>query len=375
MDKVKETLREKDISKDLLSSIESTLEDTGVKTILVTSSKMTSNMINAGISSILEHKIRFVHTLGSAACYSDKRTIELAIKLTVKKNHIVVTTPDNLYLCGNKTCLNDCITKTGKVKIVSRYTESLDIAKDNPDNQIVLLSSGYEKDIPALAGTIIEAKNKNIENLSVIVNHKLLAPAIRNFLGSNINIDGYMAPGDNAIITGTHSWQFIPEEYHIPVVISGFDSKEFLYALDILLKQIQTGNNRVENAYSALVNEKGNPLAQEKTFKVFRPKTSIWRGYGLIPFSGLAFNEDYAEFDALKKYELPAITDLNERCLSECILANKNTPEDCSLYKKECRPSMPIDSLMAIENGICRLYYLTDKCLKSDITSFKDVIE
>jgi hydrogenase expression/formation protein HypD len=131
----------------------------------------------------------------------------------------------------------------------------------------------------------------------------------------------------------------------------------------------------VENSYSSLVNSKGNPLAQEKTYRVFRPKTVSWRGYGLIPFSGLTFNTEFEEFDASKLLDETPYKKLIEDCRAAEILCNKSLPGECDYYKKHCTPSHPKDVCMAMEDGLCHIFYSTDEELLPSLNSYYRLID
>jgi hydrogenase expression/formation protein HypD len=68
------------------------------------------------------------------------------------------------------------------------------------------------------------------------------------------------------------------------------------------VEQISKKKAQVENQYTRIVKPEGNKKAFDLMYSVFEDCDSEWRGLGIIPDSGLAFKEQFVQFDAEKKF-------------------------------------------------------------------------
>lgn len=374
MDSIKNKLLQNDISKELLEKIDQHLAKLPLPEILITSSNMSKTIIFEGIQKLYEGKINFIHTLSCPDLYVPLETVDTILQLAKFNENIIVLKESSLKIKGSQDSL-ETLKENNNVITVNRDIDTLVIATNNPENNVIYFSTGYETESPSLAGLVTSAKEKQISNLYLYVCNKLLLPAVKNLLNKSIKVSGYIAPGHLTILTGTDTLNFIPEEYSIPVVIGGFDRVSALFALEKLLYMISNSINKVENTFSSLVNPLGNPLAQQTTYKIFTPGSSYWNGYGLIPFSGLTFQEDYIEFDARKKFKIKLESTPPEGCICQKVLGLKALPQDCLLYSKECTTNTPLGTCMTLETGLCSIFYNTHSLYIPDIKTFSSIVE
>ncbi len=74
---------------------------------------------------------------------------------------------------------------------------------------------------------------------------------------------------------------------------------DILQAIEMLLRQISEGRCEVENQYTRIVRDEGNPRALEVLAEVFELRPHFeWRGLGFISQSALKLREGFAAFDA-----------------------------------------------------------------------------
>jgi len=183
--------------------------------------------------------------------------------------------------------------------------DALQLAITNPEKIVVFLGVGFETTIPTVAVSILDAKVKGVENYYVLSMHKLIPPALRALLDDKeVRIDGFILPGHVSTIIGVEAYKFIPEEYGVACVITGFEPVDILQGILLLVKQIVDKKPTVENQYKRAVREKGNPKAQRLIGEVFEPVDCEWRGLGVIPKSGLKIRDRYSEFDVEKKIKI-----------------------------------------------------------------------
>lgn len=256
---------------------------------------------------------------------------------------------------GSKSSLLKEKAKGTDIRIVYSPVDSLKIAKQNPSKEIVFLGVGFETTSPAVAATVLLAQKKRIKNFSVLPMFKLVIPALRTILMMKKNkIDGFILPGHVSTIIGSKPYEFIPDEFGIPCVIAGFEPKDILTSIKMVLKQIKEKRPSIEIEYVRAVNPDGNKTAVNMINQVFNVVDSNWRAIGNIPESGLSFNSRYADFDAIKKFPikiLPAKEPKN--CSCGDILLGLKTPIECVLFGKKCTPSNPIGPCMVSSEGSC----------------------
>ncbi len=83
-----------------------------------------------------------------------------------------------------------------------------------------------------------------------------------------------------------------------------------------------------------------------------------WRGLGSIEKSALAIRQEYAAFDAEKRFDLTyrAVPD-HKGCDCGAILRGVKAPRDCKLFGTVCTPENPIGSCMVSSEGACAAHY------------------
>ena len=100
-------------------------------------------------------------------------------------------------------------------------------------------------------------------------------------------MQGFLAAGHVCTIMGYTEYEPIAREYHVPIVVTGFEPLDILQGVYMCVKQLEEGRAEVENAYSRVVRMEGNIPAQEVIRQVFQVVRRKWRGIGEIPESGL----------------------------------------------------------------------------------------
>ncbi|MEW5821589.1 MAG: hydrogenase formation protein HypD [Cyanobacteriota bacterium] len=375
MDSIKEKLLHNNISKELLLKINDHLDKIVRPSILITSHRMTDSIISNGIQQLYQDKINFIHTLSSPICYTAKSDIDKIINWSQDSKNIICLKDGFEDLIKLQMYLSRTTQDLTNIKFINREIEGLKIAKDNPERKVILVSSGFETEIPNIAGCILEAKKDSISNMYVLLLNKLIIPAIKNLLNRPIKIDSYIAPGDISIVVGLKTFEFITNEYKKPVSIGGFDAISILCSIESVLNMLVNKEVKIINNYSNLVNQAGNQLAQEKMYEVLTPKTIEWEGYGLIPFSGLTFTSEYSTFDALNKFEHLESELLPGDCICKNILAAKSLPANCNLFKNECTPEKPRGLCMMLKEGLCSIVYNSETRVIPDVESYSRLID
>jgi hydrogenase expression/formation protein HypD len=272
---------------------------------------------------------------------------------------IVTTFGDMIRVPGSEGNLQMEHARGRDIRVLYSPYDALHIAAENPEQQVVFLAVGFETTMPLIAATVRSATQQRITNLSFFLLGKLLPPALRALCTQDgTQIDGFLLPGHVIAILGIEPLQFLATEFGRPGVVAGFQPEEILLALVMLVRQIGTGEIAVESAYRSVVRPEGNRTAQTLLKEVFRPTDVIWRGLGLIPDSGLAFQPNYANFDARTRFSLPEFASKDpDGCLCGDILRGKYPSKDCPLFDRACTPETPVGPCMVSSEGSCAAAY------------------
>ncbi len=319
----------------------------------------THSIFKYGIEEILTDNIELIHGPGCPVCVMPKGRIDDAIALCQNPNIIFTTFGDAMRVPGSQTSLLQAKAQGADIRMVYSPLDSLKIAKENPNKEIVFFGLGFETTAPSTAFTILQAAAENITNFSMFCNHVLVIPALQALLDNpDLELDGFVGPGHVSMVIGTKPYQFISQSYHKPIVISGFEPLDIFQSIWMLLKQIVEKRCQVENQYNRLVEPAGNKNAIAAMNQVFAVREFEWRGLGEIPNSGFKIRKQYAQFDAEVKFIIPnrKITD-HKACQCGEILKGVLKPWQCKVFGTACTPENPIGACMVSSEGACAAYY------------------
>jgi hydrogenase expression/formation protein HypD len=311
-----------------------------------------------GLPSLLPPTIKLISGPGCPVCVSSQHFIDTAMAFSKIPGVIITTYGDLIRVPGSSTSLEKERANGSEIRIVYSVLESLEIAKTNPDKNIVFLGIGFETTAPLTAAAILEAKAQNITNFFVLSAHKVMPPVMKALVKEGVKIDGFIAPGHVSAITGTAIYERLASDCGLGVVVSGFEPVDMMQAVFMLTQQIESGSPKVEVQYQRVVNSQGNFKAQKMLEEVFELRDDTWRGLGNIPASGLKISNDFSAFDAEKKFPINVAESTEPKgCICGQILRGLKTPVDCGLFGKKCTPADPVGACMVSGEGTCATYY------------------
>ncbi len=308
-----------------------------------------------GLRTLLPENIDVIAGPGCPVCILPAAEIDEAIWLALN-GVTIVTFGDVIRVPGSESSLQEAKASGGDIRIVYSERDAVKIARREPSKDFVFLAIGFETTVPT---TAVEILNKPPKNLTFLVSHRLIPPAMELLLGiGDLNIDGFIAPGHVSTIIGMQPYEIFPKAYYMPTVIAGFEPLDVLFAIYMLLKQIKNGEAKVENEYTRSVTRLGNIRAQKIVEKVFKVVDGHWRGLGRLPLSALAFREAFEKYDARRKYnvKIKSSRDLLPGCQCHLIMIGKIVPTECPLYMKICTPQAPKGACMVSNEGTCRIW-------------------
>ncbi len=318
----------------------------------------TSAIRRFGIPSLLPPRIKLVSGPGCPVCVTGTSFIDHAIALSENPGNIIVTFGDLIRVPGSSSSLEKAKSAGSDIRIVFSALEALNIARENQDHKVIFLGIGFETTAPGTAVTVMEAKKNSINNFRLLSAHKVMPPVMEALITGGTKIDGFICPGHVATITGSAAFSFIPEKYGIGCVITGFEPTDILQAILMLVSQVNNKLPRVENQYTRAVLHEGNLIARKNISNVFEYCDADWRGFGIIPRSGLKLSGEYNEFE--EGNDIPGIkaqVSAGPACICGEILRGIKTPEECPLFGKKCTPEKPEGACMVSGEGACNSHY------------------
>ena len=210
-----------------------------------------------GVLELLPPNVRMIHGPGCPVCVLPIGRVDLAIQLALQHDVILCTYGDTMRVpASDNLSLTKAKARGGDIRMVYSAADALQLARDNPERQVVFFAIGFETTTPPTALVIRDAEREGLQNFSVMCSHVLTPPAIRAILdggrpragppqagsapsgGSDphkvgergghashetAEIEGFVGPAHVSIIIGSDPYAKFATEYQKPVVIAGFE--------------------------------------------------------------------------------------------------------------------------------------------------------
>ncbi len=308
-----------------------------------------------GLRVLLPERLDVIAGPGCPVCVIPSIEIDEAIRLALD-GVTIITFGDLIRVPGSEMSLQEARASGGDIRIVYGVSDAVEMAQREPKKDFVFFAIGFETTAPS---TAIEILHGPPRNLSFLVSHRLIPPAMELLLGvGDLQIDGFIAPGHVSTIIGIKPYEIFPKAYRMPTVVAGFEPLDVLFAVYMLLKQIRDGEARLENEYTRSVTWEGNTKGQKLIERVFNVVGGYWRGLGKLPLSALVLKEEFQPFDARKKYSIKVerSRDLLPGCLCHLVMIGKIKPPECPLFMKACSPQTPKGPCMVSSEGTCGIW-------------------
>jgi hydrogenase expression/formation protein HypD len=356
------SLRDKHLANDVVSQI--TKAQVHVRFMHVCGTHQ-DTLVKHGLDVLLQKcGVEIGQGPGCPVCVTTPKEIE-EILLLAKQGKTIASFGDMTRVPGISSSLQQMKTEGCDVRTVYSIEDAVVLAERHPEKEIVFMAVGFETTAPTTASVLLQDPPLNF---SVLCCHRLIPPALEAILQmGELKIDGFIEPGHVSTIIGTHPYVSISRKYHIPQVVAGFEPLDLLMAVWMLVRQIQQKKAMVENEYVRAVKPEGNLIAQQVLHQVFEPMDVKWRGFPLIPRSGLRLRKKFEAYDARKKYEGVLSVIAHEEfteptgCLCGDVLRGLISSKQCPLFGRECTPQNPVGPCMVSNEGSCHIEYLYTK--------------
>jgi hydrogenase expression/formation protein HypD len=320
----------------------------------------THTIYKYGIEDVLPPNVELVHGPGCPVCVIPMGRVDDGIAVAGTPGVIFTCFGDMMRVPGSRGSLLDAKAEGADVRMVYSPLDALKIARQNPDREVVFYAIGFETTAPSTALTILRAAQDGVANFSVFCNHVTIVPPMKAILDSpDLRLDGFLGPGHVSTVVGVRPYEFVAKRYRRPVVVVGFEPLDILQGVHMIVRQVREGRCEVENQYTRIVRDDGNPKALEVIREVFRLRPHFeWRGLGFISLSALAIRDEYARFDAELRFEVPGVRVADPKaCQCGEVLKGVLKPWECKVFGTACTPETPIGTCMVSSEGACAAYY------------------
>ena len=314
----------------------------------------THEIFRLGIRSLLSEKIELISGPGCPVCVTPPGYIDSAVELALKHRAVIATFGDLIRVPGSELSLAAARSHGAVLKTVYSPLDAVELAAENPDQEVVFLAVGFETTTPGACIAVKQARKRNLSNFSILCANKTMPEAYKALKGS---ADAFLYPGHVHAIIGTKLCEDMTA-YGVSGVVAGFTAEDLIRALSMIIDGISSGQAFFANAYERVVSAAGNPAAQKLLAEMMEPCDCVWRGLGEIPGSGLKLKSEFTQFDAVTKFGLqPDDGRVNPGCRCGEVLRGICKPADCPLFGKVCTPQNPVGACMVSGEGACSAFY------------------
>ncbi|RMH35523.1 MAG: hydrogenase formation protein HypD [Nitrospirae bacterium] len=332
-------------------------------TIMEICGGQTHAIVRFGLDRLLPPEISLIHGPGCPVCVTPISAIDAAIRLASLPHVTLCSFGDMLRVPGSADDLLGVKARGGDIRTMYSPLEALKLAQTMPSREIVVFAVGFETTAPAHAMLVLEAQRAGLTNLSLIVAHVRVPPAIKAILASPENrVQGFLAAGHVCTVMGYEEYEELVRTFRVPIVVTGFEPVDILEGVLMLVRQLEAGEASVHNQYARSVDRAGNRKAQHLVDTVFELGPQHWRGIGELPSSGLRLKPRFAHFDALQRFAAslhPSAATVHEKseCYSGLVLQGRLKPHECPSFAARCTPDHPLGAPMVSSEGACAAYY------------------
>ena len=346
------------LARDLVRAIRA-FSPEGGSTLMEVCGTHTVAIARAGIRDLMPEGTRLASGPGCPVCVTCNRDIDTVIALARVPGVTIATFGDMTRVPGSTSSLLAEQAAGRSIEIVYSPLDALALAQANPTRQIVFVGVGFETTTPLVARAVKRAADAGLANFSIFAAHKNMPGALEAIVADpQLKVDALILPGHVSTIIGSEPYRFLAQRYGIPGVITGFEPVDVLQGIAMIMRQLHEGRAEIEIAYARGVMPEGNPHAVAAINEVFETCTATWRGLGDIPGSGYRLRDQFAQFDAVRRFQPEIEPTVEPRgCRCGDVLRGIMAPSECPLFRKACTPENPIGPCMVSSEGSCAAYY------------------
>lgn len=349
--------RDEETAKKVLAAI----KDTGIESkFMHVCGTHQDTIVRFGLEEMLaDAGVEICQGPGCPVCVTTSK--EIADAITLARNGVTITAfGDMMRVPTTIGSLFEAKADGADVRIVYSIEDAVRMASEQT-KPLVFVSVGFETTAPS---TCVPLQKGDLpDNFSVYSCHRICPPILEAIFNmGETKMNGMIMPGHVAVITGLDPFRTFSRDYKMPQVVAGFEPLDILMASFMLTKQIEEGRADIENEYTRLVKEHGNPIARKLMDDTFDPVDREWRGFPTIPKSALALKPEFAKHDATVVHaeiieQTPEVEAEAAGCRCGEVLRGLIKSEDCPMFGTACKPMSPKGPCMVSEEGNCSIAY------------------
>jgi hydrogenase expression/formation protein HypD len=313
-----------------------------------------------GLRSTFPKDLNVIMGPGCPVCITDMPEVDEGVALA-RQGVVIATYGDMVKVPGTVQSLADAQAAGAEIRVVYSAAQAVELAR-RTSNEVVFFATGFETTAVATAAV---ARGPVPPNFSILSAHKYIPPVMEIVAEMpDTRVEGFLAAGHAATITGWGIFESFVERHRIPVVVAGFEPLDILAGIARLVELVRDGAPRVVNMFPRCVTRAGNLRAQEELWSVFRPVGGRWRGIAHVPNGNLRLRDEWAHLDARRRFtiDLASLWDyapstLAAECICGDIMSGIASPADCSLFGRECVPDTPVGACMVSSEGTCKIWH------------------
>jgi hydrogenase expression/formation protein HypD len=309
-----------------------------------------------GLRDLLPPEVRLISGPGCPVCVTAMGDLDKVIALARLPEVTLTTFGDLIRVPASRSSLAAERASGADVRVVYSARDAVEIAAAEPGRQVVFAGIGFETTAPTVGAALLEAQARGLSNFSVLSMHKTMPLPLKALLElGETDITGFILPGHVSVVTGSGCYEFLARDHGVGGVIAGFEAHDVLQALQLLVRQTESA---IEIEYGRAVRAEGNVVARRLMEKVFESCGADWRGLGVIPGSGLRLREEFAAFNAERRFAVDAGEPLEPKgCRCGEVLRGVLDPAKCGLFGARCTPEDPVGACMVSSEGACAARY------------------
>src|SRR5512142_1873214 len=153
---------------------------------------------------------------GCPVCITDMPEIDEGVALALQGVRIA-TYGDMLKVPGTAGSLGDAQASGAKIDVVYSVAQAVDLARETSE-EVVFFATGFETTAVATAAVLLAGTPKNFSVLSA---HKYIPPVMEIVAEMpDTRVEGFLAAGHAATITGAGIFERFVERHRLPVVVA-----------------------------------------------------------------------------------------------------------------------------------------------------------
>ena len=125
-------------------------------------------IFRAGLRQILPPEVALISGPGCPVCVTPDSYIDAALRYGAMPDVILTTFGDMLKVPGTAGSLSEAAARGADVRVVYSPLDSLPIAAEHPDKTVIFLAVGFETTAPAIAATVMSAKEQGLKNFFLL---------------------------------------------------------------------------------------------------------------------------------------------------------------------------------------------------------------